>query len=104
MSSGWAFSVMDRGRSDVVLDYARANPSRLERTRACQDRSSMPRPLECARAGSSRGPSSLESSSIGLRSARACSCATLASKFLNARLHFDYRVQMDAFEVSSGDP
>ena len=48
--------VMDRGGSDVSLDYARA----------CQDRSS-------------RRPSSLESSSIGLRLARACSCATLRS-------------------------
>ena len=33
--------------------------------------------LEQTRVGSSRGPSSLESSRIGLRSARACSCATL---------------------------
>ena len=70
--------VMDRGGSDVTLDYAQANSSRLEQTRVCQDRSSMPRPLERARAGSSRGPSSLECSSIGLRSARACSCATRA--------------------------
>ena len=49
--------VMDRGGSDVALDYPRA----------CQDRSSR---LE-------QGAGSLESSSIGLRSARACSCATL---------------------------
>ena len=40
--------VMDRGGSDVTLDYARANSSRLEQTRVC---SSVLKNAKTARAG-----------------------------------------------------
>ena len=41
---------MDRDRSDVVLDYARANPSRLEQPEYARAYSRMPRQLEHAKA------------------------------------------------------
>ena len=48
-----------------------------------------PRPLECARAGSSRGLSSPEFSSIDLRLARACSCATLIKQDISIAYSLD---------------